>query len=98
MELKPSEFWVLTPVEFSLLVEARSEKDNQNWDVFHQFLAWHASNVMNASGNLKKQITPEKLLSKKKTKRTDKNQTTEQDRKKYDDMKKDLLERLKTRG
>ena len=35
-------------------------------DLEMQKLAWHAANIMNASGHLKRKVTPKKLLGKEK--------------------------------
>lgn len=42
------------------------EAYNQKIDLQMQMIAWHAANVMNV--HLKKQVTPDKLLGKKKSK------------------------------
>lgn len=42
------------------------ESYNQKFDLQMQMLAWHASNVMNV--HLKKRVTPDRLLGKKKEK------------------------------
>ena len=82
----PEEFWKLTPSEFVLMLESHTQEEERFWDNLHHLLAWHAANVMNACGHLKKPVDVDKLLgSKKKDKKKHK---TEKD-------KKQELERLK---
>lgn len=63
--LKPGEFWELTPREFRLMADGFAEEEKRRFENLHHLLAWHAANVMNASGNLKRPVSVEKLLGKK---------------------------------
>lgn len=83
--MKPDEFWNLIPSEFLLLVDSHNEAEEKKWESYQQILAWHAANIMNASGNLKRPVSVEKLIGKKKkTKKMDK----EIQKKKLDELKK----------
>lgn len=64
----PEQFWGLTPVQFFLMVKAHGEEEARRIEALQMLLAWHAANVMNASGNLKRPISVEKLLGKQKKK------------------------------
>jgi hypothetical protein len=49
------------------MAEAWAEEEKRRQEVRQHLLAWHAANIMNASGNLKRPVTAEKLLGKKRT-------------------------------
>lgn len=71
LRLKPSELWVLSACELYDMYFAHMELHNEEFDSEMQRTAWFTSLLMNASGNYKKTIKPEKLyvpLSKKKEK------------------------------
>lgn len=87
----PDEFWKLTPSEFNLMLEGKLEDEERYWENLRYLTAWHAANIMNACGNLKKKIkNPEELLGKKNKgeKAEKKPLTAEEKRKKLDDLKK----------
>lgn len=88
--LLPNEFWELTPSEFHLMLEGRVEDEERFWENLQYLAAWHAANIMNASGNLKKRIkNPEELLGKKnkETKRGPKYKTPEEKKKELEELK-----------
>lgn len=58
---KPSEFWALTPREFAACNEGYQVRQSNQM----RMLAWHAANVMNASGNLRHPVGVEELLGEK---------------------------------
>lgn len=64
--MKPNEFWELIPSEFLLMVDAFNEAEERKWDNYQHILAWHAANIMNAAGNLKRPVSIDQLLNKKK--------------------------------
>jgi hypothetical protein len=89
--LKPSEFWSLTLVEYNELVDAFVYEQKRKFEETHHLLAWHAANVMNASGNLKKPVTVEKLIGGNKENRPTKQgrvMSREEQRRKLDELKK----------
>lgn len=74
LKLKPSELWFLSAREFVDMYEAHVDVVNEELDVEMQRTAWFSSLLMNASGNLKKRIKPDKLytpLDKQKPKSAD---------------------------
>ncbi|WP_279287053.1 phage tail assembly chaperone [Heliobacterium chlorum] len=62
--LLPDQFWSLTLVELMELVESRIEYEQQHQEAEYHRTAWLACHIMNASGNLKRPVTPDKLLGK----------------------------------
>jgi Phage tail assembly chaperone protein, TAC len=83
--IKPDEFWSMIPREFFLLVEAYNEEVEREFEVYQHLLAWHAANIMNASGNLKRSVTVDKLLGKNKKKKV--SLSREEQKKKLEDLK-----------
>ncbi len=66
LRLKPAEFWALTMTELAEMAEAYAEHSRQKEEAAYHRTAWLAANLMNATGNYKQHITPEKLLGQKK--------------------------------
>ena len=60
--LKPGEFWLTTPREFACMQRGFQKVQEMQM----QQIAWHAANIMNASGNLKHPVGVDELLGKKK--------------------------------
>lgn len=58
--MKPDEFWRLTLAEFNDLVKGYEWRDEQEWQRIAQLAAW------TMSPHLKKPISADKLLNKKK--------------------------------
>ena len=70
MKLKPSELWILSPCELVDMYEADIDAVNEMFDTEMQRTSWFTALLMNASGNYKKQIKPDKLyvpIAKQKT-------------------------------
>ncbi|SFH22951.1 Phage tail assembly chaperone protein, TAC [Desulfotomaculum arcticum] len=67
LQLKPAEFWELTITEFAEMLEAYTEFKHQTEEATYHRTAWLAANLMNATGNYRTLITPEKLLGKTQT-------------------------------
>lgn len=61
LRLKPDELFSLTLVEFYDMVNARQAFTFVEDDREMERLAWQTSLLMNATGNYKKQIAPDKL-------------------------------------
>lgn len=61
MKLKPSELWILSACELVDMHEATVDSVNEEFDTEMQRTSWFTSLLMNASGNYKKPIKPEKL-------------------------------------
>jgi hypothetical protein len=70
------------------MTEAHAEEQEFFWENIQYLFAWHAANVMNASGNLKRPVSVEKLLGKKKAKKQQKNK--EEQRKELERLKKEF--------
>jgi hypothetical protein len=83
--IKPDEFWSMIPREFYLLVESYNAEMEREFEVYQHLLAWHAANIMNASGNLKRSVTVDKLLGKNKKKKLSLNR--EEQKKQLEDLK-----------
>lgn len=62
MKLKPADFWELTLTELSEMIEAHSKELQRQTEAEYYRTAWLAANLMNATGNYKQHITPDKLL------------------------------------
>src|SRR5690606_21948522 len=63
LKLKPYELWDLSAREFVDMYEAYSNTLNEEFDVEMQRTSWFTSLLMNATGNFKKHIKPEKLYT-----------------------------------
>lgn len=61
LKLKPSELWTLSARELIDMYQAHIEILNEDFDVEMQRTSWFTALLMNASGNYKKRIKPEKL-------------------------------------
>jgi hypothetical protein len=83
--IKPDEFWSMIPREFFLLVESYNAEVEREFEVYQHLLAWHAANIMNASGNLKRSVTVDKLLGKNKKKKV--SLSREEQKKQLEDLK-----------
>jgi hypothetical protein len=83
--IKPDEFWSMIPREFYLLVESYNAEVEREFEVYQHLLAWHAANIMNASGNLKRSVTVDKLLGKNKKKKV--SLSREEQKKQLEDLK-----------
>jgi hypothetical protein len=83
--IKPDEFWSMIPREFFLLVESYNAEMEREFEVYQHLLAWHAANIMNASGNLKRSVTVDKLLGKNKKKKV--SLSREEQKKQLEDLK-----------
>ena len=59
--IKPSEFWELTPAEFSSWLEGRSRAHRRD----QELAAWVCANIMNCWSGKGHRITPSKLLGPK---------------------------------
>jgi hypothetical protein len=71
LKLKPDELWVLSAAELVDMYEAHVDSVNEEFDTEMQRTSWFTSLLMNATGNFKKRIKPDKLytpLEKQKTK------------------------------
>lgn len=64
MRLGPSEFWSITDLELYEMVEAVLEEEKRQQEAEYWRTAWQTALLMNASGNYKRRITPERLLGK----------------------------------
>lgn len=64
LRLKPDEFWNLTLSEIIDMAEAVVEDEKRKIEEQLWIVAWQTAHLMNATGNFKKTITPEKLLGK----------------------------------
>lgn len=58
LELKPWEFYALTPAEFNELMEGWAWRQDRESDVY---AVWVAT-LLNGSGNLKRKLNPSELL------------------------------------
>lgn len=83
--IKPDEFWSMIPREFFFLVESYNAEVEREFEVYQHLLAWHAANIMNASGNLKRSVTVDKLLGKNKKKKV--SLSREEQKKQLEDLK-----------
>jgi hypothetical protein len=61
LKLKPNELWELSACEFADMYFAYSEVLNEDFDINMQRTSWFTALLMNASGNFKKHIKPDKL-------------------------------------
>lgn len=66
MRLRPAEFWDLTPAELGNLVDAFKWGEERRDEADYYRTAWLAAHLMNATGNYRQTITPDKLLGRKK--------------------------------
>jgi hypothetical protein len=66
--LKPDEFWNLTYAELNEMLEYYLEEEKLVIEREQYLVAWQTALLMNATGNYKRTITPEKLLGKNKNK------------------------------
>lgn len=57
----PSQLWDLSTREFIDMYEAHIQQVNEDVDAEMQRTSWFTSLLMNASGNMKSRVTPEKL-------------------------------------
>ncbi|MBC9786301.1 phage tail assembly chaperone [Heliobacterium chlorum] len=64
LRLLPEQFWALTLGEFLDLIEYRMQHEQQRQEAEYYRSAWLACHIMNASGNIKRPVTPDKLLGK----------------------------------
>ncbi|WP_264672930.1 phage tail assembly chaperone [Heliophilum fasciatum] len=64
LRITPDEFWNLTLDELLTMLEAVHEKERELQEAEYNRTAWLAANLMNASGNLKRPVTPDLLLGK----------------------------------
>ncbi|MBC9785858.1 phage tail assembly chaperone [Heliobacterium chlorum] len=62
LRLLPEQFWSLTLGELLDLIEYRIEHEQQRQAAEYHRTAWLACHIMNTSGNLKRLVTPDKLL------------------------------------
>ncbi|WP_179865958.1 phage tail assembly chaperone [Bacillus pseudomycoides] len=62
LKLKPNEFWSLTIWELIEMMRYHNEEEAQKLEREEYRIAWQTSLLMNATGNYKRAITPEKLL------------------------------------
>lgn len=60
-QYRPDEIWTLSAREVVDLFEAHIEVTNEVMDREYQRTAWFTALLMNASGNMKKNIKPDKL-------------------------------------
>lgn len=75
LKLKPCELWFLSACELVDMYEAYVETLNEEFDQEMQRTSWFTALLMNATGNFKKRIQPEKLyvpLEKRTAKKEDK--------------------------
>jgi hypothetical protein len=68
LKLKPDEFWNLTYAELNEMLEYYLEEEKLVIEREQYLVAWQTALLMNATGNYKRTITPEKLLGKNKNK------------------------------
>jgi hypothetical protein len=61
--LKPDELWTLSARELVDMYEANVDVVNEEFDTEMQRTSWFTALLMNASGNFKKRIKPEKLYT-----------------------------------
>lgn len=73
----------MTPFQFSLAVQGYNEERERQTDILHHLFAFNAAVIANSSGNLKKPLTVEKLVGKKKQKQT---KSKEERRKELNDL------------
>ncbi|QGG47655.1 hypothetical protein FTV88_1555 [Heliorestis convoluta] len=52
--------------ELMEMYQAYVEEEKRQWEMEYDRTAWFVSHIMNASGNYKRPITPDKLLNKAK--------------------------------
>ncbi|PEJ48426.1 phage tail assembly chaperone [Bacillus wiedmannii] len=62
LKLKPDEFWKLTLSELLDMMRYHNEEESRKTEKEEFMLAWQTALLMNATGNYKRAITPEKLL------------------------------------
>ncbi|MDF2010192.1 hypothetical protein [Priestia megaterium] len=70
LKLTPDTLWSLSTREFVDMYEAYIEREEETFDLEMQRTSWFTSLLMNATGNYKKEIKPDKLyqpLEKQKT-------------------------------
>lgn len=61
LEIRPSEFWALTPAEVSDMIAGAHAREERSW----QRTAWHVAHELNVAGkSLKKSVSAEQLLGK----------------------------------
>ncbi|MBC9786295.1 phage tail assembly chaperone [Heliobacterium chlorum] len=76
------EFWQLTLAELLDMLEAVHENESKRQEAEYLRTAWLAANLMNATGNVKRPVTPDMLLGKevaaKRVPRTDQIRTLEE--------------------
>jgi hypothetical protein len=77
LKMMPDELWALSAAELVDMYEAHIDAVNEEFDTEMQRTSWFTSLLMNATGNFKKRIKPDKLytpLEKQKSKDTKENQ------------------------
>lgn len=92
--MTPETFWGITLAEIVEITEAIYFDSQQRTDSDLEITAWQTSLLMNATGNFKKQITPEMLLKKDKNKSDeggDQPKSNKLDKEEKDKLVKDLL-------
>lgn len=62
LKLKPNEFWKLTFSELLEMMRYHNEEEAKKIEREEFLIAWQTALLMNATGNYKRAITPEKLL------------------------------------
>ncbi|CUB09213.1 hypothetical protein BN2127_JRS1_00997 [Bacillus cereus] len=62
MKLKPNEFWNLTLSELVEMIRYHNKEETKKVEREEYTIAWQTALLMNATGNYKRAITPEKLL------------------------------------
>lgn len=61
LKLSPDALWSLSSREFVDMYEAYITRENEEFDAEMQRTSWFTSLLMNATGNYKKEIKPDKL-------------------------------------
>lgn len=89
MKLKPCELWDLSARELVDMYEVNVELANEELDIEMQRTSWFTALLMNVSGNLKKNVKPEKLY----TPLSKQNTNTEEYQKEYVEEQRELLKR-----
>lgn len=87
--LKPSELWELSTREFVDMYDAHITATNEDVDNEMQRTSWFTALLMNATGNFKKQIQPNKLY----VPLDDRKPMTEEDQRKYVETQQEELKR-----
>lgn len=62
LKLKPDEFWKLSFSELVEMMRYHNEEEARRTEKEEFMTAWQTALLMNATGNYKRAITPEKLL------------------------------------